>query len=61
MTLAGLALFYYAAALCRNVFFHYTTGVAAGVFLSLMVVSYLIQRKVGWGLNTGYIEGLFGI
>ena len=38
-------LFYYAPGLSRNVFFHYTTGVAAGVILSLMLVSYLIQRK----------------
>ena len=46
MTIAGLMLFLYAPSLCRNVFFHYTTGVAAGVFLSLVLFSYLIQRKV---------------
>ena len=46
MTIAGLMLFFYAPSLCRNVFFHYTTGVAAGVFLSLVLFSYLIQRKV---------------
>jgi len=49
MTLAGVALFVYAPSLCRNVFFHYTTGVAAGVFLSLVVVSFLIQRKFNLG------------
>ena len=55
MTLGGLALFYYAPGLCRNAFFHYTTGVTAGVFLSLVVVSYLIQRKFSlghWALAT---------
>jgi len=49
MTLMGVALFVYAPSLCRNVFFHYTTGVAAGVFLSLVVVSFLIQRKFNLG------------
>jgi len=55
MTLAGVALFCYAPALCRNVFFHYSTGVTAGVFLSLLLVSYLIQRKFNlghWALAT---------
>jgi len=49
MTLVGLALFVYAPSLCRNAFFHYTTGVAAGVFLSLVVVSYLVQRRFNLG------------
>jgi len=55
MTIAGLMLFFYAPSLCRNVFFHYTTGVAAGVFLSLVLFSYLIQRKFNlgrWALAT---------
>jgi len=55
MTIAGLMLFLYAPSLCRNVFFHYTTGVAAGVFLSLVLFSYLIQRKFNlgrWALAT---------
>jgi len=49
MTIGGVILFYYAPALCRNVFFHYTTGVAAGIFLSLVLISYLIQRKFNLG------------
>ena len=49
MTLAGLALFVYAPSLCRNVFFHYTTGVAAGVFLSLIVISFMVQRRFNLG------------
>merc|ERR1711963_219161 len=47
MTFVGLALFYYAKDLCRNVFFHYTTGVGVGIFLSLVVVVYFVQRRVG--------------
>ena len=49
MTFAGIALFWYAPSLCRNVFFHYTTGVAAGVLLSLMLISYFVQRKFNLG------------
>ena len=46
MTFIGLALFYYAKDLCRNVFFHYTTGVGVGIFLSLVVIIYFIQKRV---------------
>ena len=46
MTIIGIALFYYAKELCRNVFFHYTTGVGIGIFLSLIVIVYFVQRKV---------------
>ena len=46
MTFIGLALFYYAKDLCRNVFFHYTTGVGMGIFLSLVVIIYFIQKRV---------------
>jgi len=45
MTFIGLALFYYAKDLCRNVFFHYTTGVGMGIFLSLVVIIYFIQKR----------------
>ena len=38
MTVGGLVLFYNAKKLCRNVFFHYTTGVGVGIFLSLIVI-----------------------
>ena len=46
MSVIGVALFYYAKDLCRNVFFHYTTGVGIGIFLSLIVVVFFVQRKV---------------
>ena len=46
MTFIGIALFYYAKELCRNVFFHYTTGVGMGIFLSLIVIIYFIQKRV---------------
>ena len=46
MTFIGLALFYYAKDLCRNAFFHYTTGVGMGIFLSLVVIIYFIQKRV---------------
>ena len=55
MTIGGAILFYYAPGLSRNVFFHYTTGVAGGVFLSLVLVSFLIQRRFNlryWALAT---------
>jgi hypothetical protein len=45
MTFIGLALFYYAKDLCRNVFFHYTSGVGVGIFLSLVVIIYFIQKR----------------
>jgi len=45
MTFVGLALFYYAKDLCRNVFFHYTSGVGVGIFLSLVVIIYFIQKR----------------
>ena len=47
MTLAGIGLFYSAPRLCRNVFFHYTTGVGVGMAFSLLLLCYLAQRKVG--------------
>ena len=46
MTFIGLAVFYYAKDLCRNAFFHYTTGVGMGIFLSLVVIIYFIQKRV---------------
>jgi len=45
MFFAGIALFYYAKDLCRNVFFHYTTGIGVGIFLSLVVIIYFIQKR----------------
>lgn len=45
MTVGGILLFYYAKDLCRNVFFHYTTGVGVGICLSLVVMIYFIQRR----------------
>lgn len=46
MFVCGIALFYTAKDLCRNVFFHYTTGVGMGIFLSLIVLTYFIQKRV---------------
>ncbi len=49
-TCLGVALYVYAPGLCRNVFFHYTTGVAAGILLSLLALTYIVQRRLrsGW-------------
>eukprot|EP00095_Tigriopus_kingsejongensis_P000371 maker-scaffold319_size207808-snap-gene-0.27 protein:Tk00371 transcript:maker-scaffold319_size207808-snap-gene-0.27-mRNA-1 annotation:"hypothetical protein DAPPUDRAFT_308237" len=60
MSLAGIALFIYAPKLCRNVFFHYTTGIAAGVLLSLLVITFFIQRKIrtSW---MGWILGVYSL
>ena len=49
MTVMGMLLFMYAPSLCRNVFFHYATGVGGGVLLSIVLVSFLIQRKFNLG------------
>ena len=49
MTVIGIGLFLYAPSLCRNAFFHYTTGVGAGVFLSLVLLTFLLQRKLNLG------------
>ena len=50
MTAVGVATFVYSPRLCRNVFFHYTTGIAAGVALSLLVATYFLQKRLraGW-------------
>jgi len=59
-TAAGLTLFFMAPKLCRNVFFHYATGVGAGILLSLVVVTYFVQRRVraGW---FGWILGFYSV
>ena len=57
MTIIGILLFYYAKDLCRNVFFHYTTGIGAGVFLSLIMIVYFLQRKVRIPLIHKILEG----
>ena len=46
MTVIGLLLFVYAPTLCSNVVFHYTTGVAIGICFSLIVLTYILQRRV---------------
>jgi NEMP family len=50
MTVAGLLLFLYAPSLCGNVIFHYTTGVAIGICFSLIVLTYILQRRVSWSI-----------
>ena len=45
-TLAGLVLFCMAPALCRNTFFHYTTGIGVGLLLSVLLLTFLVQRKL---------------
>ena len=50
VTAVGIAAFIYAPRLCRNVFFHYMTGIGAGIALSLLVATYFLQRRLrtGW-------------
>ena len=50
MTALGIATFVFSPKLCRNVFFHYTTGMAAGIALSLLVATYFLQKRLrtGW-------------
>ena len=45
-TLAGLVLFCMAPTLCRNTFFHYTTGIGVGLLLSVLLLTFLVQRKL---------------
>ena len=42
---AGLLLYYMAPTLCRNTFFHYTTGITVGLLASILLVTYLLQRR----------------
>ena len=51
MTIIGITIFYYANTMCRNVFFHYTTGVGIGIFLSLIVMVYFVQKRVSKFIN----------
>ena len=45
-TVFGITFFWMAPKLCRNTFFHYTTGISAGVVLSLLILTYLVQKKM---------------
>ena len=45
ITIAGLARFLMAPRLCRNTFFHYTTGISVGLLMSVVILTYLVQRK----------------
>ena len=44
-TAAGLVLFFMAPKLCRNTFFHYTTGISLGLLMSIVILTYLLQRR----------------
>lgn len=44
-TLAGLVMFFMAPKLCRNTFFHYTTGISVGLLMSIVILTYLVQRR----------------
>jgi hypothetical protein len=45
VTLSGLVLFWMAPTLCRNTFFHYTTGISLGLLMSVVLLTYLVQRR----------------
>jgi len=45
-TLAGLLVFFMAPSLCRNTFFHYTTGIGVGLLLSVLLLTFLVQRRL---------------
>merc|ERR1719228_1956558 len=45
VTLSGVALFWMAPTLCRNTFFHYTTGISLGLLMSVVLLTYLVQRR----------------
>ena len=46
VNLSGMALFWMAPTLCRNTFFHYTTGISLGLLMSIVLLTYLAQRRV---------------
>jgi len=46
LTLGGVFIFMMAPTLCRNQFFHYATGISAGILLSLIILTFLLQRKL---------------
>ena len=45
VTLSGMALYWMAPTLCRNTFFHYTTGISLGLLMSVVLLTYLAQRR----------------
>jgi len=45
VTLSGMVLFWMAPTLCRNTFFHYTTGISLGLLMSVVLLTYLVQRR----------------
>ena len=45
ITMAGLTMFMMAPKLCRNTFFHYTTGISLGLLMSVVILTYLVQRR----------------
>merc|ERR1719228_1810972 len=45
VTLSGIFLFWMAPTLCRNTFFHYTTGISLGLLMSVVLLTYLVQRR----------------
>ena len=38
--------------MCRNQFFHFTTGIGAGIVLSVLILTFLLQRKLKVGVDT---------
>jgi len=45
VTMIGLALYWMSPTLCRNTFFHYTTGISLGLLMSIVLLTYLMQRR----------------
>lgn len=46
LSLIGVSAFVMAPNLCRNQFFHFATGISAGVLLSVLLLTYLVQRRM---------------
>ena len=60
LTFMGIGLFLYAPTLCRNVLFHYMTGIGAGILFSLLAITYIVQRRMrtSW---MGWIMGFYSL
>ena len=51
LTFAGVCVFMFSPKLSRNVVFHYATGVGMGVGFSIVIATYMIQKKVLFSIS----------
>ncbi len=54
-TLVGLLLFNLSPKLCRNVVFHYASGVTLGMVFSVLIVTYFVQKRLRMGWRSWFL------